>query len=125
MEALNVIAVNNLPSNFANDFNQMINNDYSSSNNIKEKNLDAKQENKEYKELDEHQLKEIEKELNNVSTSLNFDLNFQIHKDSGKIFVKIIDKNTHKIIKEIPPESTLDFLSKFEKMLGVLFDRRG
>ncbi len=123
MEVSNVAVTNNIPSQLQHDFNNIINNDYS-----KPQKNENSQENREAlfsKDFDKNRLKEIEKELNNVAASLNFDLNFQIHKDSGKIYVKIIDKNSHKVIKEIPPESTLDFLSKFEKMIGILFDKTG
>ena len=74
--------------------------------------------------LPDKKLKEIEKTLNNEAASLNFDLSFQVHKKSGKVLVKIIDKHSHKVIKEIPPESFLDFLSKFEETLGILFDKK-
>ena len=123
MEVLNVANTSNIPSQLQNDFKNIINNDYSKLQ--KNENHDKHGEILSPKDFDKDKLKEIENELNNVAASLNFDLNFQIHKDSGKIYVKIIDKNSHKVIREIPPESTLDFLSKFEKMIGILFDKTG
>ena len=76
------------------------------------------------KESDEKEVKKITEKLNNTAASLNFSLNFQIHKKTGKIFVKVIDKNTNKVIREIPSKKMLDFLSKFEDAVGVLFDKR-
>jgi flagellar protein FlaG len=70
----------------------------------------------------EKEVKAITEKLENTAASLNFDLDFQVHKKTGKIFVKVVDKNTHKVIKEIPSESMLDFLSKFEDAIGALFD---
>jgi flagellar protein FlaG len=72
---------------------------------------------------DSPSVKKIEEKLNNIAASMNFELDFQIHKKTGKIFVKVVDKHSHKVIKEIPPENILDFLSKFEETLGKIFDR--
>ena len=81
--------------------------------------IESKENNKQF---DEKEIKKITEDLNNAAASLNFSLNFQIHKKTGKLFVKVIDKNTHKVIKEIPSKSLLDFLSKFEEAVGALFD---
>jgi len=81
--------------------------------------IESKENNKQF---DEKEIKKMAENLNNAAASLNFSLNFQIHKKTGKLFVKVIDKNTHKVIKEIPSKSLLDFLSKFEEAVGALFD---
>ena len=81
--------------------------------------IESKENNKQF---DEKEIKKMTEDLNNAAASLNFSLNFQIHKKTGKLFVKVIDKNTHKVIKEIPSKSLLDFLSKFEEAVGALFD---
>jgi flagellar protein FlaG len=81
--------------------------------------IESKENNKQF---DEKEIKKMTENLNNAAASLNFSLNFQIHKKTGKLFVKVIDKNTHKVIKEIPSKSLLDFLSKFEEAVGALFD---
>jgi flagellar protein FlaG len=73
---------------------------------------------------DTSSLHKMEKELNNIAASMNFELDFHIHKKTGRIFVKVLDKHSHKVIKEIPPENILDFLSKFEETLGKIFDKR-
>ncbi len=68
-------------------------------------------------------LEKIEK-LENIAASLNYKIEYEINRETKRIAVKIIDKNTKKIIREIPPEEILKFLKNFEKMLGLLFDRR-
>ena len=74
--------------------------------------------------LNDKELKKLETKINNVAASLNFEIEFQIHKKSKKFYVKIVDKNTNKVIREIPPEQLLDFYANFEKMLGILFNGR-
>ncbi len=84
----------------------------------------SNQKNKDNNLPDKKEIEKIENKLNNVAASLNFQIEFKQHKGTKKFYVEIVDKNTKKIIREIPPEQILDFLSKFEKMLGILFDRR-
>ena len=91
--------------------------------------IDSKSSKNEHKkkidiEIDNEKLKDFENKVNNVTTSLNFQIEFQVHKDSKRIFVKIVDKKTKKVIREIPPEQLLEFYANFEKMLGVLFNRK-
>ena len=38
--------------------------------------------------------------------------------------IKIVDKNTDEVIKEIPPEKTLDMIAKCMEIAGVLVDER-
>ncbi len=74
--------------------------------------------------VDDKELKKIENRINNITASLNFKIEFQIHKESKRFFVKIVDKDTKKVIREIPPEQLLEFYANFEKMLGLLFNGR-
>ena len=37
---------------------------------------------------------------------------------------KIVDKETKKVIKELPPEKTLDMIAKVWDMAGILVDER-
>ena len=71
-----------------------------------------------------NKINEIKKKLDNISISLDYKLEYHIDEKTKIITVKIIDEKTNKVIKEIPPEDILKFLSKFKEMLGVLFDRR-
>ena len=87
-----------------------------------ESNNTHKNEENEKKIIDENELKKLENKINNVTASLNFEIEFQIHKESKRFFVKIVDKNTKKVIREIPPEQLLQFYANFEKMLGLLFN---
>lgn len=102
------------------NFNELKENFNSFVNKIDEKNRDKRKDNI----LDEEDFKKLEDKINNITTSLNFEIEFQVHKSSKKYFVKIVDKNTKKVIREIPPEQLLDFYANFEKMLGLLFNRR-
>jgi len=45
-----------------------------------------------------------------------------IHEKTNRIAVKIIDTETEEIVREIPPERTLDIFAKVLEMAGLLYD---
>ena len=49
---------------------------------------------------------------------------FAYHEDTKRISIKVIDQNTEEVIREIPPEETLDMLSKMWELAGILVDER-
>lgn len=50
---------------------------------------------------------------------------FKIHERTGRIMVKLVDKETDEIIKEIPPEKILDLVASIWDLVGILIDERG
>lgn len=49
---------------------------------------------------------------------------FGIHEATNRVTIKIIDKDTKEVIKELPPEKTLDMIAKVWEMAGILVDER-
>ena len=49
---------------------------------------------------------------------------FGIHEETNRVTIKIVDKNTKEVIKELPPEKTLDMIAKVWEMAGILVDER-
>lgn len=49
---------------------------------------------------------------------------FSVHEKTKQISIKIIDKTTGDIIREIPPEETLDMVAKLWEMAGILVDEK-
>jgi len=49
---------------------------------------------------------------------------FGIHEETNHITIKIVDKETKKVIKELPPEKTLDMIAKVWEMAGILVDEK-
>ena len=44
--------------------------------------------------------------------------------DNDEVKIKIIDRDTKKVIKELPPEKTLDMIAKAWEMAGILVDEK-
>ena len=49
---------------------------------------------------------------------------FGIHEKTNRVTIKIVDKDTKKVIKELPPEKTLDMIAKVWEMAGILIDEK-
>lgn len=60
-------------------------------------------------------------------TKLNPDniVQFGIHRGTNHLTIKVLDKETKEVIKEFPPEETLDQLAKVLELAGILVDERG
>lgn len=49
---------------------------------------------------------------------------FGIHEATNRVTIKIVDRDTREVIKELPPEKTLDMIAKVWEMAGILVDER-
>lgn len=51
-------------------------------------------------------------------------LDISIHEKTHDIMVKVLNKDTGEIIREIPPEKTLDLVAKMMEIAGILIDEK-
>ena len=49
---------------------------------------------------------------------------FGIHDGTNRVMIKIVDKDTREVIKEFPPEETLDMIAKVWELAGIMIDER-
>ncbi len=49
---------------------------------------------------------------------------FGMHEGTNRVTIKIVDKDTKEVLKEFPPEKTLDMIAKVWEMAGILVDER-
>lgn len=49
---------------------------------------------------------------------------FGIHEDTNRVMIKIVDRNTKEVIKELPPEKTLDMIAKVWELAGIMVDEK-
>ena len=68
-------------------------------------------------------IKQTTSELERISVALNRRLKFEIDQESRQILVKVIDNETDKVIKVLPPEELQRLHSKIRETFGFLFDR--
>lgn len=73
--------------------------------------------------MDEKSVSFMTKELNEIMSRINCNLEFQYHKDVDRMSVKMLDKKTQEVIKEVPPEEMLDQIAKAREWLGAFLDK--
>ncbi|MDR3355863.1 MAG: flagellar protein FlaG [Spirochaetaceae bacterium] len=74
-----------------------------------------------------HTLKNIRagvERLEKISLAFNKKLQFVINHESNEITVNVIDPDTDKVIKVLPPEELQRLHSKIEEAIGFLFDEK-
>ena len=60
----------------------------------------------------------------NKEAQYNGEAVFGIHDETNRVTIKIVDKTTKEVIKEFPPEKTLDMIAKVWEMAGIMVDER-
>ena len=68
------------------------------------------------------QIKKAVDEVNKQAA--NSEAIFGIHEATNRVTIKIIDKDTKKVLKEIPPEKTLDMIAKVWELAGLMVDEK-
>jgi len=54
----------------------------------------------------------------------NVGLEFEVHDATGRLKVTVLDSDTGKIIREVPPQQVLDMVAKLDEMMGILFEQK-
>jgi len=67
-------------------------------------------------------LAQVTAELEQISMAFDRRLKFVIDQDSRQILVKVIDNETDKVIKELPPEELRRLHNRISEAIGFLFD---
>jgi flagellar protein FlaG len=52
-------------------------------------------------------------------------LDMSVHDKTQRIIVRVVDKDTGDVVREIPPEETLDFLANLLEQAGIFVDTKG
>lgn len=73
-------------------------------------------------EPNETEIATILRELESVSSHLHRKLKYSINKDLNRVVIKIIDSETDKIIKELPPEELQRMSMRIREAIGLLVD---
>ena len=72
---------------------------------------------------DEQLIKAIEKAIKAIQGN-NTSLEFAVHKETKQIMVKVLNKETGELIREVPPEKNLDFIANIWKIAGLFVDEK-
>lgn len=80
------------------------------------------QANQQNKQVDDDLIRKAMRELNKKNS--NVIAEFGIHEGTNRITVKMVDRTSKKVIKELPPEKTLDMIAKVWEYAGLIVDEK-
>lgn len=58
------------------------------------------------------------------SSLLNRDFNYSVNMETNQVIVRVVDRNTNKVVKEIPSESIQRLQDSLRKYIGLLIDKQ-
>jgi flagellar protein FlaG len=73
----------------------------------------------------EQSKEQIKKKIEEINKkAVNSEAVYGIHEETNRVTIKIIDKETKEVIKELPPEKTLDMIAKVWELAGLMVDEK-
>jgi len=69
-------------------------------------------------------LPDIMVDLEKITIAFNKKLKFEVNQESNEVLVKVIDRETDKVIKVLPPKELQRLHSAIKETIGFLFDER-
>ena len=76
-----------------------------------------------HEKLTEEQTAYITKKLNEIMSSINVNLQFQYHKEVNVMSVRMLDKKTGEVLREVPPEAMVEHMIKVHDWIGAFLDK--
>ena len=64
------------------------------------------------------------REILHLTETFNKKLKFQVNKELGQVVVKVLDRQTDKLIKEIPPEELQKLHVRIKEAIGLIIDEQ-
>ncbi len=69
------------------------------------------------------QLQELIKELNEQADKLSTNIAFALSDETERLYVKVLERNTGKVIREFPSEQARALTGYLKSAVGLLFDK--
>ncbi len=74
-------------------------------------------------EPDNEAIRQMVEEIRNQFNTMNLSLNFSTYGEHNeRIAIAVVDKETGKVIREIPPKELQHLSMKFDELIGLLFN---
>lgn len=76
---------------------------------------------KQAQQTDEKPLEEMVSDLNALVRNMHRELRFSVDEDSGETVIKVIDRETDEVVRQIPSEELMRLRKRLEEAAGVIF----
>lgn len=98
--------------------------DDSNAGDRKDREKDGNDEGKSLQEVSPEKIRSAVADINKKIAPTQTALQFSYHEKTHRISITVRDKETDKVIREIPPEKTLDMIAKSLELAGILVDEK-
>ena len=75
-------------------------------------------------EATDKQIKQAIDRANNKMKEHRTRCEFSYHEDTKRVSIKVYDEETEEVVREIPPEKTLEMVEKMWELAGLLVDEK-
>lgn len=79
---------------------------------------------KEQIELTKEELIQVVNKSNEYTLGLDAQFEFRIHERTGRTLVRLVNKESGEVLKEIPPQKMLDIVADIWDAIGINVDRK-
>ncbi|QNO14471.1 flagellar protein FlaG [Alkalicella caledoniensis] len=76
------------------------------------------------KQVKDAELQKAVELINETVQMVDKKFEFEVHKGTNRTMVKVVDKETEEIIREIPPEEVLNLVEKMNELVGLMMDKK-
>ncbi len=74
--------------------------------------------------IHESRIKSAVNHVNSQMRNTKTRCEFSYHEETNRVSIKVINKETQEVIREIPPEETLEMVERMWELAGILVDER-
>ena len=65
----------------------------------------------------------VTEQLNEIMRNIDVNLQFQYHKEVNFMSVRMLDKKTGEVLREVPPEAMVEHMIKVHDWIGAFLDK--
>ena len=92
---------------------------------VQNSNSKGNSQNEDQQNLAQNDNEQLRKAVEQMQKNMpNSEAVFGFHEGTNRVTIKLVDKKTKEVIKELPPEKTLDMIAKVWEMAGILVDEK-
>ncbi|MBP7712423.1 MAG: flagellar protein FlaG [Gammaproteobacteria bacterium] len=70
------------------------------------------------------ELSELAEELSELAQVVRRELDFSVDEDSGRTVIRVVDSETGKLVRQIPPEEVLTLVARFREYQAGLVEEQ-
>ena len=74
-------------------------------------------------EKDNEKIRKAVEEMNKKAKK-NTEVVFGVHDKTNRMTIKVVERDSKKVLKEYPPEETLDMIAKVWELAGMVVDEK-